>query len=336
MNSTPLTRALLTIASVIVILAGVRAAQTVVMPVLVAFFLAVLTSPMVTLLVRKVALPTSLAVGVVVVCLLGLLSGIGYLLGDSIEAFVNHFPNYENELNVWLNTLQTHFPWLVSDVRNSFSDFSPTEQTLAIVGSVFSGIGSVITATVLIVFTLIFTLMESQSAADKLKLTLGQNNKTLVYIKRFSKLSQRYLLVKSLVSLVTGLIIALSLWLLGVDYPILWGAIAFLMNFIPNIGSLIAAIPAVMLATLQLGLTGLAITSIVYIGVNMIVGNLIEPRLMGKTLDISPLVVFLSLVFWGFILGPVGMLLSIPLTVMIKIGLEVYPKTRWLAKVLSQ
>jgi len=143
-------------------------------------------------------------------------------------------------------------------------------------------------------------------------------------------------LVKSLISFATGLLVGFMLWLIGVDYPILWGTLAFLMNYIPSIGSLIAAIPAILVATLQLGWPGLVSSAAGFVGINLIVGNLIEPRLMGKTLNISPLILFLSLIFWGWILGPIGMLLAIPLTVVVKIGLEVYPKTRWLAQMISQ
>jgi predicted PurR-regulated permease PerM len=124
--------------------------------------------------------------------------------------------------------------------------------------------------------------------------------------------------------------------MLGVDYPVIWGALAFLMNFIPNIGSMLAAIPPMILASIQLGFPGFLITMTGFVGINMIVGNLLEPKLMGRSLDISPLIVFLSLVFWGWILGPVGMLLAIPLTVVVKIGLEIHPDTKWAAKILSQ
>lgn len=334
MNSAPLTRAFLVAASTIVILAGLKAAQPIVVPILVAFFLAILTSPAVSTLV-KLKLPTGLAVAIVVILLFVFLYGLGSLLVNSTDQFIERIPDYESQLTSWLAVLQDRLPWLVEDVRASINEFRPTDNALTVLSTLFSGLGSIITAVVLIVFTLIFTLIEAQSAADKVKLALGENN-TLSYVNRFSKLVQRYLLVKSLISLATGLIIALMLRIIGVDYPVLWGTIAFAMNFIPNIGSLIAAVPAVILAAIQLGLPGLVITSMGYIAINMVIGNFIEPRLMGKTLDISPLVVFLSLVFWGWALGPVGMLLSIPLTVVIKIGLEVYPKTRWLAKIISQ
>jgi predicted PurR-regulated permease PerM len=317
-----------------ILLAGLKIAQPIVVPVLVAFFLAVVTSPAVTYLVR-LRFPTSIAVLAVVASLLGFFYGLGSLLATSTDDFIVRFPSYQEQLQSWLVTLQEKLPWLVDELKEGISNFQPTNSAISLIGSLFSGLGSVLTAFVLIIFTLIFTLLEAQSASEKVKIALGDDH-TLEYVKKFSKLVQRYLLVKSLISLVTGILVSLILWLIGIDYPILWGTFAFLMNFIPNIGSLLAAIPPMILASLQFGLPGFIITTSSFVAINMIIGNLIEPRLMGKTLDISSLVVFLSLIFWGWILGPIGMLLAIPLTVVVKIGLEVYPKTKWLAQIISQ
>lgn len=334
MNDAPLSRGLLIAASVIILIAGLKVAQPILVPILVAFFLAVLTSPAVSLL-TKFKLPVGLSITVVVLCLFGFFYGLGSLVATSTDDFIDRLPVYQAQLQDWLVQLQESLPWLVEDVKEALASFQPAESAISLIGTLFSGLGSVLTAVVLIVFTLIFTLFEAQNASDKAKIALGDDH-TIEYIKSFSKLVQRYLLVKSLISLATGILAGLLLWLIGVDYPILWGALAFLMNFIPNIGSLLAAIPPVILGSIQFGVPGLLATSIGYIAINMIIGNLIEPRLMGKTLNISPLIVFLSLIFWGWIFGPIGMLLSIPLTVVVKIGLEVYPPTRWIAVLISQ
>ena len=134
---------------------------------------------------------------------------------------------------------------------------------------------------------------------------------------------------------VNGLLIAAWLWLLGVDFPLLWGLLAFLLNFIPNIGSFIAAVPAVVLAFLQLNLATAAYAAAGYVALDFVIGNVIEPRLMGRGLGLSSLVVFLSLVFWGWVLGPVGMLFSVPLTMIVKIVLDSSDDLRWIAILLS-
>ncbi|ATX77496.1 MAG: AI-2E family transporter [Reinekea forsetii] len=334
MNDSQFFRVLISCAAFIVILAGLKIAQPVVVPVLVALFLAVVTSPAVSYLVRF-KIPSGLAISIVVAALIGCFYGLGSLLGNSTGLFIDRLPDYELRLVSWLAQLQIQFPWLINDLKTSIAEFKPTENALTLLRPLFSGVGSLLTALILILFTLIFSLLEAQSVSLKIRLVMGDKN-SINYVKRFTRLVQRYLLVKSLISFATGLLVGFMLWLIGVDYPILWGTLAFLMNYIPSIGSLIAAIPAILVATLQLGWPGLVSSAAGFVGINLIVGNLIEPRLMGKTLNISPLILFLSLIFWGWILGPIGMLLAIPLTVVVKIGLEVYPKTRWLAQMISQ
>jgi predicted PurR-regulated permease PerM len=154
-------------------------------------------------------------------------------------------------------------------------------------------------------------------------------------LAQFSDSVHSYLGIKAAISLVTGLLIFIWLSILGVDYAVLWGLLAFLLNFVPTVGSFIAAVPAVLLAVVQLGLLHAGLTLAGFVVVNLVMGNMIEPRWMGRGLNLSPLVVFVSLVLWGWVLGPVGMLLSIPLTIMIKIALESQQETRWIGIMLG-
>jgi AI-2 transport protein TqsA len=143
------------------------------------------------------------------------------------------------------------------------------------------------------------------------------------------------LVIKTLLSAAEGLAIWIWLLILGVDYPVLWGTLVFLLNYVPNIGSIIAALPAVLLALVQLGVGSALLTVLGFVVVNIVLGNLIEPKVMGKGLKISPLVVFLSMVFWGWVLGPIGMILSVPMTSLVKIALESYKDTRGIAIMLG-
>ncbi|MFQ5519051.1 MAG: AI-2E family transporter [Mariprofundus sp.] len=133
----------------------------------------------------------------------------------------------------------------------------------------------------------------------------------------------------------TGIFISIWLAVIGVDYPLLWGLVAFLFNFVPNIGSIIAAVPAVLLALIQLGSGEALMAGVGYVIANVVMGNVVEPKFMGKGVGLSTLVVFLSLVFWGWVLGPVGMLLSVPLTMIVKLALESRADTQWLAVLLG-
>jgi predicted PurR-regulated permease PerM len=143
------------------------------------------------------------------------------------------------------------------------------------------------------------------------------------------------MVIKTLISLATGLLIGIWLTVLGVDFPILWGFLAFLLNFVPSIGSSVAAIPAVLLAFIQLGMGRALMAAAGYMAVNFILDNIIETKLMGKKLGLSTLVVFLSLIFWGSLLGPVGMVLCIPLTMTLKFACQNYKDTQWIAVLLG-
>ena len=143
--------------------------------------------------------------------------------------------------------------------------------------------------------------------------------------------------IKTATSAVTGVLVAALLFLLGVDYPVLWGLLAFLLNFVPNIGSIMAAIPPVLLAFLQpeSGMATAMYTALGFVAINCFISYAIEPRFMGQGLGLSTLVVFVSLVFWGWVLGPVGMLLSAPLTMTFKIVLSDFDDTRWIAVLMG-
>ena len=146
---------------------------------------------------------------------------------------------------------------------------------------------------------------------------------------------QHYFGIKTMTSLVTGFAITIWLLIIGVDYPVLWGLVAFLLNFVPNIGSIIAAVPAVLLALLMNGTMIAILTVVGYVVVNITIGNVVEPRVMGKGLGLRMLVVFISLVFWGWVLGPIGMLLAVPLTMTLKIMLKSYEQTKPFALLLE-
>jgi predicted PurR-regulated permease PerM len=141
--------------------------------------------------------------------------------------------------------------------------------------------------------------------------------------------------IKTSISLATGILVGSLLSVVGLDYFLLWGLLAFLLNYIPTIGSFIAAVPAILLAIVQLGFGDAMVIAAGYLVINTLMGNIIEPRFMGKGLGLSTLVVFFSLIFWGFILGPVGMLLSVPLTMTIKFAAEGSEDTRWISILLG-
>jgi predicted PurR-regulated permease PerM len=174
-----------------------------------------------------------------------------------------------------------------------------------------------------------FILAEEVNFSEKLRHAVPGGEKTVKALSNFTSSVNKYMAIKMMVSLLTGFIVMASLFFMGVEYFVLWGLLAFLLNFIPTLGSIIAAVPPMLLAIIQLGIPEALAVAAVFFGINTIIGNVLEPRFMGKGLKLSSLVVFLSLVFWGWILGPVGMLLSVPLTMTVKIALENFEGTYW-------
>jgi predicted PurR-regulated permease PerM len=178
-------------------------------------------------------------------------------------------------------------------------------------------------------------LLEARSILRKLAEILQDPEESLPRFESFSETINRYMAIKTTTSALTGILAYALNVLLGVDFAVLWGLLAFLLNYVPNIGSFIAAVPAVLLAAVQLGLGEAAFLGVAYFALNTVVGGMFEPRFMGQGLGLSTLVVWLSLVFWGWALGPVGMLLSVPLTVTLRIALEHRPDTHWIAVLLG-
>lgn len=319
------------LAAFIIIIAGLKAASQIVVPFMLSVFIAIICAPAMSSLRRR-KVPTWLAILLVVFLILTGVSSVALLVGASLDSFSSQLPNYKlrfaDEMSHFvemLNSLGLHISY---DQIKGYIDPSALMQMVA---NALRGIGSALTNLILVVMIVIFILFEAVELPRKLSLALNDASQSLGRFESFIKSVNRYLVIKTLVSILTGCLITCWMWVLGVDFPILWGVCAFLLNFVPNIGSIIAAVPAVLLAFVQLGGLSAGLVAMGFLVVNLIVGNMIEPRYMGKGLGLSTLVVFLSLLLWGWVFGPVGMLLSIPLTIIMKLAFEANPKMHWLA-----
>ena len=326
---------LLTMAAFVVLVAGMKAAQAILVPFLVAAFLALICGPPMFWLQRR-GVPSVLALLIVVAVICGIGVGVGALLGNSFKDFTAALPAYQARLQertealiAWTDEFGIALP------ANILSDVVNPGQIMQLVGRVVSGIGGLVTNSFLIALTVIFILLEASSFPAKLRAAFWDSHGAFGKFDQVAANVNRYLAIKTAVSLATGVMIAVWLAAVGVDFPLLWGLLTFLLNYVPNIGSIIAAVPAVLLAVIQLGPGPAGLAALGYFVTNFVMGNLIEPRFMGRGLGLSPLVVFLSLVFWGWVFGAVGMLLSVPLTMTVKIALESSDETRWIAVLLG-
>jgi AI-2 transport protein TqsA len=333
MSST--SRALLTLAAVVVIAAGMKAAQEVVVPFLLAAFIATIAAPPVFWLAHR-RVPAPLAITTVMIGIILALAGVAALLFRSGNAFTSRLPFYQERVTELVGQLAQWLAGFGLDVSSevALSYFNPG-TALDLAGNLLRGLGGVMSSGFLILLTVIFILAEASSFPAKLRATLADPDRDLQHFDRFAVNVNRYIAIKSSTSLATGILVSVVLLVIGVDFPILWGLLAFLLNFVPTIGSIIAAVPAVLLALIQLGPGAALAATGCYLAINIGMGNMIEPRFLGRGLGLSTLVVFLSLVVWGWLLGPVGMFLSVPLTMTAKIALEVNPDTTWIAHLLG-
>ncbi|MBO1270738.1 MAG: transport protein TqsA [Shewanella sp.] len=322
-------------ACMVVVLAGIKAAGSIVVPFVLSVFIAVICTPAIAAMTRY-RLPRWLAV----LLLMALIVLAGLWLASVVGGSINEF---SKQLPVYRAQLVEQFSWVLDKLQQFNIQISKEKvlayfdpgMALSLTTNTLSSVGNVMANLLLIVLTIVFMLFEAESLPRKLHMALDDPDMRLSQIDRFLHSVNQYMVIKTLVSLATGAIVGIGLWLMGVDYPLLWAVVAFLFNYIPNIGSIIAALPAVLLAFVQLGPTGAGGVVLLYVAVNMVMGNFVEPRFMGRGLGLSTLVVFLSLIFWGWLLGSVGMLLSVPLTMIVKIALESGEGSRKLAVLLA-
>lgn len=328
-----LVKALVACAAIVIILAGIKAASEIVVPFLLSLFIAIICSPLLNYLTKR-KVPYGLAI-----ILLLLLISIGLLflfslINNTIQEFSESLPQYRQLLGEHVNKLvalsqRMKIPFDISE-NSIMENFDPT-IFMNFVRRVFLSFSGVVTNIFVLVLVVIFMLLEAPYAKHKFAVVFSSDSKEISqqerYLDRILQGVISYLGVKTMMSLLTAICIWLLLEIVGVQYAILWAALSFLLNYIPNIGSIIAAVPIIVQALLLNGfVVGLEVI-IGVIAINMIIGNVLEPRLMGKKLGLSTLVVFLSLLFWGWLLGTVGMLLSVPLTMALKIALEANPTT---------
>jgi len=322
-------------ASFVIIVAGMKAAESIIVPFLLALFIAIIASPPYFWLQEK-GLPKALAMLIVIFAFLFVISVIGLLIGTSIHDFTSKLPLYETKLRL---QIQEVIAWLTSagilKEQINLNDMFNPSAVFQIVANTLNEVSGLFANGFLILLMIIFMLLEVSSLPAKLKKMFNDPETSIKRVNSISENINKYIAIKTAISIGTGLLVTIFLLIIGVDYPVLWGVLAFALNFIPTIGSIIALIPAVLLTIVQLGFGDALIVLIGYVVINTIMGNILEPRLMGKGLGLSTLVVFISLIFWGWVLGPVGMLLSVPLTITIKIILDSSEETRWFAVLLG-
>ncbi len=328
-------KVLLVLASLVILMAGIKAASDILVPFLLSVFIAMACNPLIQWAGRY-HVPRGISVALVMVFLVIIGLMLAALVGQSLNDFKGNMPEYKAQLAEQLAWVTTQLAALnISVDKEQILSWLDPGMLMGLASNLLSGLGSVMTNLLLILLTVVFMMLEADSIPRKIHIALDDPAMRMKQIDRFLDSVKSYLAIKTLVSMLTGALVGLWVYYLGLEHVMLWAVTAFLFNYIPNIGSIIAALPAILLALVQLGPTTAGLVGLGYVVINMVMGNLVEPRFMGRGLGLSTLMVFLSLIFWGWLLGTVGMLLSVPLTMMFKMALESSDHSRWFALLLG-
>lgn len=330
----PSLRLLTGLAAATLVGVGLRLAAPVLVPIALALFLAILVQPLFGFLRRRV--PTGLAVLATVLVLGAVLALFGLLLLGSLAEIREVGPHYVRALQE--RVAVTEQWWRAKGI--AAADWIPVrwrrpEAIVEFAGGTLVGALHMASGATIVLLTLVFLLVEAAAFPRKVERLPGPVREGFRHLANVSRELQRYLMIKTLMSAVIGLAVGVWVAALGVDFAVLCGLLAFAFHFVPNVGAVLASLPAMVLAFVQYDLSKALVVGVGYLVVGFVLGNLAEPALLGRRLNFSPLAVFLSLVVWGWLWGPVGMFLSVPLTMAIKILLEHSRDWRWLARLLD-
>lgn len=326
--------ALLVLGAFVVICAGIKLAAALLVPFLLAGFVATATAPLVLFLNRR-RWPRGLAVLVGLLVDLAALALLGALVAISVGALARRVPIYQERIAELSRQLTIYVVELGIGISpESIRGAIDPSWMVEVLGGLLQEVASVVSRLVLVLLIVAFMLFEVTGLPMKVREVFASQS-GVDRLRRAATEVNKYVQVKTATSLATGVLITLWCVAWDLDLPILWGLLAFLLNYIPTIGSIVAAIPAVALALLQHDLGTAAAVLFGYVVINFSIGNLIDPRLMGDALGLSPLVVFLSMIFWGWLLGPIGALLSAPLTMIVKMLFAASADLAWVAALLG-
>jgi len=314
--------------------------QDIILPFTIAIFLTFILDPIVTAL-QKIKIPRAFGVFLTIVISFVFLYLLGLLMYTNIQTFVSQWPSYEEKLVGLLEGVVSSFEefigkeitvdlWKNVDWIGAFKDFSIAQNLVSGVGNFFTFFGKLL----LVLVFMAFMLMGKANLKYKIAKAFKSNEADRIddIINEVTEKIQKYIGTKLLVSFITGVISLIIFYSFGLDFAFFWAIVIFVFNFIPNIGSIVASVLPVLFSILQFGAFGTAIWLLITIGtLQFVMGNILEPRMMGYSLDLSPMIVILSLIFWGYIWGVAGMLLSVPMLATITIVFERFESLRFIS-----
>jgi len=321
-------------AYIIIIIAGLKIANNIVVILLMAFFVFLIFLPLVKKL-RSFGLSDFFTTIIVSFIMFGVLFVIGGFLVNSAQDFTQNLPLYQQKYDALIPHAVTYLKQFGITLQSDslLSMFNPISFIQHAMGFVKS-MGNIMSNGVLMLIIIIFLFLESSLMIEKIFYFLD-SKEAKEHMLLFTQSINTYFAIKTFTSLLTGFFIYLILKFFHLEYALLFGFLAFILNFIPSIGSFIAAIPAIAIALLQLSLLDTFFIVIGYLVINNGISNFLEPKILSKGVGISTFFVFLSMVLWGWILGPLGMFLAVPLTITLKMASSYTQKYKWISVLLS-
>jgi AI-2 transport protein TqsA len=328
---------LLAVASMLVAVLAIQQFAAIVAPVLLALVLVIAVHPL-TGILRRRGLPMWLAKTVTLLAVLGLILGLAAALALSIARLATILPTYEDDFTELVADLRT---WLASlgvgrtEIQAVLEQISP--GTIAgLLVDILAGVAATFSNLLFLLFVIAFMAIDAAGFAGRLAGVRRQRPQVSSALNKFVSGSRRYLAVATVFGLIVAVVDVAFLWLVGVPLAVLWGLLAFITNYIPNVGFVIGLIPPALLALLEGGPRLMTIVIVMYSVINFVIQSIIQPKFVSDAVNISLTVTFLSLVFWTFVIGPIGAILAVPLTLLVKaLLLDVDPSTRWMSRLLE-
>lgn len=323
---------LVAIASVFIIMFGIRASAVILNPILLAMVITITVLPLPNRLTQR-GLPGWLSLVLTIGSVVGVLLIVIGLVFLGITKLSVDLSNYAAEL---ANQAAETATWLETNgISSALRIGAPDSDAISKAGSALLGwIGASLTAIVMTLLIFVFMIAAAVSLPKSARQSLQTSNRVVERVSSLTEDVRRYVSIMTLINFLVGLGDAILLWILGVNYAILWGILAWLLGYIPTIGFWFALIPPTLLAWAEFGASTALIVFIGYVVINGSVQNFIQPKMMGDRLNISPVVVFVSLFVWGWLLGGIGAILAVPLTLLIFAFLDGFEGTRWVVDLL--
>jgi len=335
-NSSPL-YPLIGGAAIFIIIYGMKLSATFLSPMLLAAIIGISVAPLARWMVRK-GVPDILAILITIAVVILGIGGVILLMVVSVSELINSLPQYQDNLQAQINGLGTIMERTgvdSSQIQSSLG-LSDPGRIISFVGSLFGGVFGVLSSLAVMLMVLIFMLLGAPGMSIKLKVGELAESPTLARFRGLARDLRQYVNITTWINFLVGIVNTIFLIILGVDYAVLWGLLSFLTGYIPNVGFWIALIPPFILALLEFGAGKALIVLVGFVLINGVVQNFLQPRMMGAGLNLSSLVVILSLFFWGWVLGPMGALLAVPMTMIVKeVFLDAYEETRGLSDLMS-